>query len=351
MSEFGQTLLRSVGRDFSGKMKKDRKLKRLAKRIRDGTTYYEGANEYSVRTGELLSEALLDNTETLAFMSPELASEVLYPMLTSDHEILSEIVSQVQTNMNEANDLGLSALLPDLDTGRIDGLIQKISSYATFDEARYLLAEPIINFSQAVIDQGMRKNAEASARLGLQSVIRRKTAPSEVTRGIKHVRSKKGKVYDYPYSRYGNMYRFPCEYCSRLEGVYDYNSLEYGDNTIFRRHEHCRCSLVFENGKSRQNVWWKQEWTEGDRKGQKRAYQEAEQSRLARDAIREEEARKRREILNKTEAQKEAERQTAMELMRKLNLDANGAYRLMERYDAQIKENGLDWLIRQQRRA
>lgn len=354
MSEFGQDLLGKVGRDFENKLKKDRKLKRLAKRIRDGTSY-DDASEYSVRLGELLSESLLDNTETLSFMSEEVASEVLYPMLTTDHDLLTEVVNTVQTNMNEADGLGLSALLPDLDTNRIDGLISKISSYEAFTDARWLLAEPIVNYSQAVIDEGMRKNAEASARLGLKAVIRRKTAPTEYSRGAKIVRSKKGKTYSYPYSRYVSMYRFPCDYCSGLAGTYDYDKIASGDRTIYRRHEHCRCTLTFERGRERQYVWWKQEWTDGDAEGQRRAYQEAEASREARDAIRDARARKAREEASKTEAQKEAERkqrtQDQMYLMQKLNISARGAYDLLEKYSDEVKANGLDWLVSRQRRS
>lgn len=354
MSEFGQDLLDHVGKDFQRKLKKDRKLKTLAKRIRDGTVMYEGANEYAVRTGELLSEALLENTETLAYMSKEVATEVLYPVLTSDHDLLSTVVEQVQTNMNTQDDLGLSALLPDLDTNRIDGLIEKVSSYDLFDDARWVFGEPIINYSQAVVDQGMRKNAEASARLGMKTVIRRETAPTEYSRGKKIVRSKKGKTYEYPYSRYGDMYLFPCEYCLKLAKTYDYSKIASGDRTIYRRHEHCRCTLTFERGRERQYVWWKQEWTEGDAKGQEMAYRRAEQSREARDAIRDAEARKAREEARKTEAQREAERkqrtQDQMYLMQRLRIDANTSYKLLEKYADQVKANGLDWLIQQQKR-
>lgn len=353
MSEFAQDLLDHVGKDFQKKLQKDRKLKTLAKRIRDGTVSYDGANEYAVRVGEMLSEALLGNTETLSFMSEEVAREVLYPLLTADHDLLATVVEQVQNNMNAEDGLGISALLPDLDTNRIDGLIEKVSSYALFDDARWLFGEPIVNYSQSVVDQGMRKNAEASARLGMKTVIRRKTAPTEYSRGKKIVRSKNGKTYEYPYSRYGDMYLFPCEYCLKLADTYDYSKIASGDRTIYRRHQHCRCILTFERGKQRQNVWWKQTWTDGDAKGQAEAYRQAEASREARDAIRDAEARKAREERNKTEEQREAERrqrtQDQMELMRKLRIDANTAYKLLDRYADQVKANGLDWLIQQQR--
>ena len=331
MSEFGQTLLGTVSQDFQKKMKSDRKIKRLAKRIRDGTVYYEGANEYSVRVGELLSESLLENTETLAFMSEEVANDLLYPLLTADHEILSEIVKQVQTNMIEANDLGLSALMPDLDTNRIDGLVEKIASYASFDEARYLLGEPIINYSQAVVDEGMRKNAEATSRLGMRSIIRRKTAPSEVSRGDKIVRSKKGKVYRYPYARYGNMYRFPCSYCSNLEGVYDYESLKRGDNSIYRRHEHCRCTMTYEIGNRRQDVWSKAEWTSDDADAQRQAIEAVTERRQAEARAKETERKSR---LNNMEY-----------FMTHTGYSAKSASKLINKYKNEVAEFGIDWLV------
>lgn len=48
-----------------------------------------------------------------------------------------------------------------------------------------------------------------------------------------------------------------CEWCSALAGRYVYG--EHPDD-IFRRHDNCGCSTIFENGRQRQDVWSKKSW-------------------------------------------------------------------------------------------
>lgn len=199
MTQFGTELLNSVQRSFAGYLRTDKELRNIANRVRDGTSY-EDANLYAVRLGELLSQSILDNTESIAYMSDEVAREVLEPMLTTGHELAIEAASTVQQNMNAAANIGMAVQTAEIDTKRINGLIDKVGSCETFDEARQYLGEPIVNYEQAAVDQTIRKNAAAHSKAGFRAEIIRKTSPREVTRGVKRVRSKKGKVYTYPCS-------------------------------------------------------------------------------------------------------------------------------------------------------
>ena len=53
-----------------------------------------------------------------------------------------------------------------------------------------------------------------------------------------------------------------CAWCRALAKVYDYGRdvIEKGNTDVFRRHKYCRCTVVFESGKMRQNVWSKRTW-------------------------------------------------------------------------------------------
>lgn len=48
-----------------------------------------------------------------------------------------------------------------------------------------------------------------------------------------------------------------CEWCSKVAGRYAYG--EEPDD-IYRRHDNCGCSVTYENGRKRQDVWSKREW-------------------------------------------------------------------------------------------
>lgn len=49
-----------------------------------------------------------------------------------------------------------------------------------------------------------------------------------------------------------------CEWCAGLAGRYSYGS---EPKDVYRRHDNCSCSVVYESGRGRQNVWSKQYWS------------------------------------------------------------------------------------------
>lgn len=273
MSELGATLLEQSSKTFYELLQNDRKIKRLLARIRDGTSYFD-ANEYAVRVGELLSKALNQSTETLSFMSEEVAQELLEPLLKEDHSMIATVIGQIQSNMNKANGVGLAPMVPDVDTDRIAGFIQKVASGEKLDDVRWMFGEPVINYSQSVVDKGIEANAKATSKIGLKAYIIREAEASG------HRTIKRGnKSYSYA---------VPCKWCANLAGKYDYESVKGTGNDVYRRHEACRCRVTYVNGTDRQDVWSKAEWTESQQKESARLINEAnerrEKERIAEDA-------------------------------------------------------------------
>ena len=320
MTDFGSGLLERTSQHFNFLVKTDRKLKRLASRIRDGTSYYD-AQDYAVRLGELLSQALNETTDGLAFLSREVAQELLEPLLTQDHEMISAVVEQVQKNMNKANGLRLNAMTPDLDTDRINGLIGKVASGETLEETRWVFGEPVINYSQAVVDKGIEKNARATSKIGLKAYIIRE-AEASGTRTIK----RGNKSY---------RYSIPCRWCRDLAGKYDYEDVRGTGNDVYRRHRSCRCRVTYENGTDRQDVWSKAEWTET----------QADQSReIIEKAIEQQKTAKENE--RKRKAQR---RSNVSRVISELGYSPKGASIWMNVNKKYIDRYGLDYMIDQQR--
>ena len=97
-----------------------------------------------------------------------------------------------------------------------------------------MLDEPVVNFTQSVADDSIKKNAECQYQSGLSPKIRRISM---------------GKC---------------CKWCDRLVGTYDYATVRNTGNGVFRRHERCRCTVEFITNGKRQNVHtkkWKKEKT------------------------------------------------------------------------------------------
>lgn len=320
MSELGATLLEQSSKTFYELLRKDRKIRSLLARIRDGTSYYD-ANEYAVRVGELLSKALNQSTDTLSFMSEEVAQELLEPLLREDHSMIATVIGQIQQNMNKANGVGLAPMIPDVDTDRIEGFIKKIASGESLDDVRWMFGEPVINYSQSVVDKGIEANARATSKIGLKAYIIREAEASG------HRTIKRGnKSYSYA---------IPCKWCANLAGKYEYESVRGTGNDVYRRHEACRCRVTYVNGTDRQDVWSKAEWTESQQKESARLINEAKE-------------RKEKEQIA-AEARKRQRRMDVSKIASALGYSDKGASIWLNANQREISKYGLDYMIDFQR--
>ena len=133
-------------------------------------------------------------------------------MLGRNYELVSGYASDVQKNLNSEAKIGLTAQVPELNQDRIDGLVNRLASEESFDDVKWLLDDPIVNFSQSIVDDSIRKNVEFHHKLGL--------SPKIVRRVVGH----------------------PCKWCKSLEGSYNYPEVP---KNIYRRHGNCRCTVDY----------------------------------------------------------------------------------------------------------
>ena len=190
---------------------------------------YKTANEFAIEIGEILSKAL--GASISADKLPDgkmyynIAQRLLTDVLGRNHEIVSGFASDVQKNLNDEAKIGLKVQVPELNQDRIAGIVNRFSSEDNFEDVSWLLGEPIVNFTQSIIDDSIRKNAEFHHQSGLQPEIVRKS------------------------------YFHCCEWCQEVQGNYKYPRVP---KDVYRRHQHCRCIVDYDpkNGKT-QNVWTK----------------------------------------------------------------------------------------------
>lgn len=308
-----------ISNSFFRRLSNDKKLKTITRRIRDGTNYND-ANEYAVRVGEAMYESLNEYTANMDYMSADVARDILTPNLTDMHSVITQATQRVQTNINASNELGIGVMTPELDTNRIDGFIEKLSS-APMENVRYILHEPIINYGMAIVDQSIRDNARANTQIGLSAKIVRKTEAHQTKKGVKRIR---GKDYQYKYE-------IPCKWCKSMAGTYDYKDVSNTGNDVFRRHVGCRCELTYIQGKRRVDAWYKAEWTEDNATARATAVQAKEQ-----------------EVRQRTIAQ------TAARNRRNSNLQtfqsvtgysAKSASIMLNKYKKEVDEYGVGWLV------
>lgn len=226
-------LLKKIKSEFEGARLNSDVLKDLLSKLHHSKASYLDANQYAIEIGEILSKALgasLTN-ETLpdGKMYYNIAQRLLTDVLGRNHELVSDYTEQVQKNLNSEAKIGLAAQVPELNQDRIDGLVNRLASEESFDDVKWLLDDPIVNFSQSIVDDSIRKNVEFHHKVGL--------SPKIVRRVVGH----------------------PCKWCKSLEGSYNYPEVP---KDIYRRHGNCRCTVDYHPGNGKkQNVHTKR-WAE-----------------------------------------------------------------------------------------
>lgn len=236
MDDIVPALLERIRRRFAQNLSGSEKATALLAKLQNGAAAYQDAGDYAYEVGAALATALGDNLS--AAVLPEgrmywnIAQRVIAPLLRKDHDLVSEYAATMQTALNKAAGLGLQAQAAAFNQSRVQGILDKVSSAPNFDDVAWVLDEPIKTFSQAVVDDTLKANVEFQGRAGLRPKIIR-TAESRC-----------------------------CEWCSRMEGVYEYPGVP---KDVYRRHSRCRCVVEYDPGSGkrqgkRQDVWSKR-WT------------------------------------------------------------------------------------------
>ena len=193
---------------------------------------YKTANEFAIEIGDILSKALGTSLRADKLPDGNIAQRLLTDVLGRNHELVSGYTSDVQKNLNQEAKIGLKVQVPELNLDRIAGIVNRFSSEENFEDVSWLLGEPIVNFTQSIIDDSIQKNAEFHHQSGLQPEIVRKS------------------------------YFHCCEWCQEVQGSYKYPRVP---KDVYRRHQHCRCIVDYDpkSGKT-QNVWTKK-WNSIDK--------------------------------------------------------------------------------------
>ena len=237
MEDVAPKLLEDIQKDFKRMFDESNIIRKIYKELDLKKATYKEANEFAIEVGEILTKAFQQNISSDILPDGKLyyniAERILTPTLEQNHEIVSAFSQDVQSILNEKVGIGIKPVKPEINQDRIQGIIDIVSGKDKYDDIAYMLGDPIVNFTLAVVDATVRANADFQYKAGLNPKIRRTST---------------GKC---------------CEWCDKLAGIYNYEEVSDTGNKVFRRHKNCRCLVEYDigNGK-RQNVhtkkWRKQ---------------------------------------------------------------------------------------------
>lgn len=228
MIDIAPELLEKLKRAFSEKLNKNKKIDKILSTIREGSPTYSEVNDLSIEVGDILAEVFQENLSQDMLpdgrMYYNIAKRTIEPMMINNYNIVSDNAAIVQEILNRQAGMGIKAQVPPINQSRIDGIINRLDEEELFDNIKWILDEPIKNFTQAIVDDAIEKNTEFHKGLGL--------VPS-VTRIVK-----------------GDC----CDWCREVAGTY--YSPDIPDD-VYRRHRFCRCTVEYDPGDGKKKNAWK----------------------------------------------------------------------------------------------
>lgn len=223
-------LLKKIKNEFNLSFNDSKKIEKLNQLLFDKKATYQEANELAVEVGKILKNVFGENiTENIladGVLTEEIANILIRPNMMRNYDIVSTYSTDVQQLLNRQSDIGLKAMKPSVNKDRINGIVKKISE-KEFNDTKWLLGEPIINFTQSVVDDTIRHNTELQYKSGLKPKIKRKEF---------------GKC---------------CDWCRQVVGEYEYPDVP--DN-VYKRHRYCRCTVEYLPGNGKTQDVWSKKW-------------------------------------------------------------------------------------------
>lgn len=236
MSDVSPALLEKVEQAFAKEVKADPKLKQLDNKITKGTATYEDAGDYAEQIGQALVKAFktIDASDLPnRHMYWNISEAVVDPMLRKGYGISADFCQGVQKILSDKYNIGTAPKVPKISQKHIKAIMDYLDATEDFDDARWMLEEPVITTVRTSVDDSVKKNATAMYEAGLKPRV---------------VRIAESKC---------------CDWCNSVAGVYEYPDVP---SDVYKRHNNCRCTVTYYPGTGKkQNVWEShQRWQDAD---------------------------------------------------------------------------------------
>ena len=242
MEDVTPGLLKKIQDSFRAELNESATIKGLYEKVRNGAATYAEANDFAIEVGDILARAYKNSLSSDVLpdgrMYFNIAQSIIDPTMKNNYSLITDITAQVQQALNTSANIGIKPITPKLNQNRIDGIINRVSAAEHFDDVSWILDEPVRNFSQSIVDDSIRENAEFHAKAGMTPKIVRKLMGG------------------------------CCDWCQSLAGTYSYPDVP---KDIYRRHQRCRCTVDYNPGNGKiQNVHSKKWRSENSEKLEER---------------------------------------------------------------------------------
>ena len=190
-------------------------------------------NKYAKTVGECLAQAIgkYITPETLpnGKLYYNIAEKILDPTLRENHRLVNDYCTEIQERLNDRQNIHITPQRAKYPEDRAHSLINAASHAEEWQETERILDDSVRAFTDKCYADNVKANADLRSKAGLRVEIVREGGSD------------------------------CCPWCADLSGRYLYPSEVPKD--VYRRHDNCTCSVTYVNGRDRQNVWTKAQWT------------------------------------------------------------------------------------------
>lgn len=159
----------------------------------------------------------------------QIAENILDPVMRESCKLLDDVFVKIQRQMDKKSGINFDPVLSKFQATRAKQIyLSAADPLAKEETILRRLSVPPATLVNNHVDRTMQSNAKMRNEAGFETYI---------------IRTDNGKC---------------CPWCAKITGRYSYPDKTPKD--IFRRHDNCGCTVVYECGKMRQNVHSKRTW-------------------------------------------------------------------------------------------
>lgn len=178
------------------------------KRLDEGYGTYEDVGKIAEVIGDRIASDVADSY----------AEELLVAYTKAGHEIITEVGTVAQQNLNDAAKIGIRPMKTKYPKARVEKIISDLALVDP-DLLPEELKTSMPSLMLSMVDDVVRYNADFQAKAGLKPVIVRTWSGSYPSHDTKHT-----------------------DWCRELAGTYDYATVP---SKVYARHNGCRCKVEY----------------------------------------------------------------------------------------------------------
>ena len=211
--------------ELNERLNNDKRLTEIMDKISKGTATFKDSAEYSQIVADHMGDVISKNIGNIKIpMGKEMVCKEL---LKENIERVDTVFGKVQVSVDEKMGIHLNPVTPPYPTERVNAIAHSLEDPNADDEKVARRGKSSGNVVAARHDENVKANAAWREKAGFDCYL---------------VRDAGGGC---------------CPWCAAIAGRYKYAD---APDDVFRRHDHCTCTLTYECGKMRQDVWSKRTW-------------------------------------------------------------------------------------------